>query len=473
MRPLSVLAAVLALLTALVMAPVPVVAEPETRPQPSAGADTTAPPLSLAGAVEIALRQNPSIAAAGHDLKAAEAGVERARAGYLPRLDLGESYARSDNPVFAFSSKLNQGRFTASDFDTSRLNSPGAIGNFRTSVTLTQPLWTGGRTTAALEGAQVGRAAAALGVERQRQEVIFGVAQAYYRVLLAQANLDVVKAGLRAAEANRDRARVRFETGIVVESDVLSAEVRMAGLREQEIAAASQLTLARAALNDAMGRPLDEAFAATDALVERPLPAAAAAVAEQGTTAVPALLERRPDYRKLVEDERAAERRVALARAEFLPTVNARGSYDIDRLDFAANGQDSWFLGVALQWNLFNGLGDRARLAEARAGADRARALRARAASAMQLEVTDALLALRAARERIAVARRAAAQAKESLRLVGDRYGAGLTTIVDLLGAEAALTQARASVSAALHDHGIGVARLELAMGTIAVESFR
>jgi outer membrane protein len=429
-------------------------------PAPAA-AQAGARPLSLEEAIALALEGSPLLRATGEEVRAAEAGVERARAAFLPRLDLAESVTHADNPVFAFSSRLNQGRFTQDDFAVGRLNDPGAATNFRTQLAVVQPLYTGGRASGGLDRARLAREAAGHGLERQRQETVFEVTRAYWGILLAEASRAVVGDARRAAEANRDRARARFEAGLVVESDVLSAEVRLAALREEAITVEHQVTLARAALNDVMGRPLDETWTVTDGLEPR----APGLPAEAGLDAL--ALERRPDHRRLGAEERAQERAVELARAEFLPTLSATGSFEAHRADFAGNGQDSWFLGLTLQWNLFNGFADRARLREAEAGLARLRALRARLASAIRLEVKDAALALRAAEERIQVARGAVAQAQESLRVVQDRYSAGLAVVVDLLAAEAALTRTRASLTRALYDQNVGIARIELALGTI------
>lgn len=423
--------------------------------------------LTLERAIEIALEQSPLIRAARHDVQAAEAGVDRARAGFLPRLDFSESFNRSDNPVFVFGSKLNQGRFTQGDFEIDRLNTPDAVNNFRTALSITQPLFTGGRASLGLDRARAGREAASQGSERQRQEVIFAVARAYYRVLLAQADVQVLRSALSAAAGIAEVARSRFEAGFVVESDLLSAQVRQAALHEQTITASSRVVLAKAALNDVLGRELETSFEVSDALAPRPAP----------TLSDPSLeslaLERRPDYRRLQAELRAADGTLALARREFLPTLSAVGSYELNRRDLIGGTQDSWFLGLSLQWNLFNGLADQARVKEATALLERGHALLARTASAVRLEVKEAVLAARAAEERIEVARRAADQAAESLRIVQERYAAGLTTLVSVLSTEAALTDARASVSRAVYDVNVAHARLDLATGTIAGERFR
>lgn len=422
--------------------------------------------LSLPRAIEIALERSPLLQAARHQVEAAVAGVDRARAEFFPRVDLHESLTRADNPVFAFSSKLNQGRFTPADFDVNRLNTPEATSNFRTNLSFAQPIYTGGKASIGFEQAKLHREATVQGFDRTRQEVIFQVARAYYRVLLARADLEVVQSAIQAAEANRDVARARFEVGLVVESDVLSAEVRLASLREQEIIAQHQLILAQAVLNEVMGLPLDEPLEIRDRLKERP------ARSEQLEELEAFALTRRPDYQRLGFEERALERGIALARAEFLPTLRATASYELNHLSFAANGQDSWFVGIVFQWNLFNGFGDQAKVAEARARFGEIQAQRVKMRSGIQLEVKDAFLKLKAAEERIGVAKRAVTQAEESLRIVKDRYEAGLTTIVDLLGSEAALTQARGNLTVALYDYNVGLANLELALGAISKDSF-
>lgn len=431
-----------------------------------AWAQEAAKGLTLTQAIEIALEKSPLLQAARHQVEAAVAGVDRARAGFFPKLDLGESFTRADNPVFAFSSKLNQGRFTQADFDVNRLNNPEATSNFRTNLSFAQPIYTGGKVSIGFEQAKLNRAATVQGFDRTRQEVIFQVARAYYRVLLAQADLEVVRSAIQAAEANLNLARARFEAGLVVESDVLSADVRLASLKEQEIIAQNQLILAQAALNDVMGLPLDEPFEIRDRLIQRP------ARSERLEELERLALTRRPDYQRLGFEERASERGIALARAEFLPTLRATATYELNHLSFAANGQDSWFVGVIFQWNLFNGFGDRAKVAEARAGFKRIQATRAGMASRIRLEVKDAFLKLKAAEERIGVAKGAVTQAEESLRIVKDRYEVGLTSIVDLLANESALTQARGNLTLALYDYNVGLANLELALGTISGDSF-
>jgi outer membrane protein len=431
------------------------------------GAEDAPAKLTLPQAIEIALLRSPLLKAGRYEVEAAGAGVDRARAGFLPKVDVSEGFAHSDNPVFAFSSKLNQGRFTASDFAIGTLNHPDPINNFRTAVTLSQPLFAGGKTVFGYDRAKLDHGATRHRLERREQEVIFQTARAYYEVLLAEAELEVVRAALRAADANRALARDRFEMGLAVESDVLSADVRLAGLKEQEIVAVNAVELAKAGLNEVMGRSLDDALEVTPHVAERP------PTSEEPNNLGTLALTTRPDYLGLGLEEQARARGIDAAQAELFPTVSATASYELNNLEVVTKGQDSWFLGLVLQWNLFNGFGDRARIAEARARLAETRAVRDGMSNRIRLEVKEALLRLRSATGRIGVARRAVAQAEDSLRIVKDRYDGGLTTIVDLLSTEASLTEARARLTRALYDRNVADAGLQLALGTIGKDSFQ
>ncbi len=431
-----------------------------------AAAGTPAPDLTLADAVRTALERHPLLAAAAGQTAAAAAGIEQARAGFLPRVDVSEGATRSDNPVYAFGSLLNQGRFTQADFDVNRLNHPDPLTNWRTSLSGSLPLFMGGRTVLGFQQAQLALAGSRAARERVEQEVAFQVIRAYAALLLSREAQETVEASLRTAEANLAAAATRYEAGVVVASDALAARVRVARLREEAIAAASQVRLARAALNEAMGVPLDEARRVTGRL-ELP------ALRHERPEGLDQLArERRPDYRQAALEVQRLEKEVPRAKAAFLPTLNLQGNYEINNHHVAADGQDSWSVGVLLQWNLFSGGADRARLLEAQAHARRAAALRDRLGNAIALEVREAFLATQTARERVGVAREAVAQAEESLRIVQDRYDAGLTTIVELLDSEAALSEARTALTRNLYDATVSQARLALALGTLDRERF-
>jgi outer membrane protein TolC len=417
--------------------------------------------LSLAEAVKTALEKHPALRAAEYQAAAAASGVDQARAGFFPRVDLSEGFSRSDNPVYAFGSLLNQGRFTSGDFAVDKLNHPDPITNWRTNLNGSVPLFLGGRTVLGYQQAQLGRDAADQGRARAEQEVIFGVVRAYSAILLSREALATLEAAVRTAEANLAAAEARYEAGIVVASDALAARVRLAQLREEAIAAANHVRLSHAALNEAMGLPLDRPQRIAGRL-DLPPP-----VYDRLEGLESMARTRRPDYRQVELETQRLEKEILRAKGALLPTMHLMGNYEINNYRFASNGQDSWSVGVLLNLNLFNGGGDRARIVEAEANHQRAVAQRDRLANAIGLEVHDAFLAHQTARERVVVARESVSHAEESLRIVQDRYDSGLTTIVELLDSETALTAARTNLTRTLYDATVSQTRLDLSLGRL------
>jgi outer membrane protein len=420
------------------------------------------PPLTLGEAMLLALKHNPALAAAGMTVETAEADLAKARARFLPTVNFNETYNFSDNPTQVFMSKLNQRVFTSQDFLLNNLNNPNAFGNFRTGLVMRQPLFQAGEAYLGYKQARLGREMAAAYVLSSRQQLLFQVTQAYFGLQLAQENLAVVQQARHTAAAHLKIAQTRFKAGTVVRSDVLSAEVHLAKLTQEEMTAASQVKIARSALGTVVG--LAEAG-------ERPL-----APAPREPAPLPPRLddlrqtaqEKRPDLKHLELAARVAQQESSKARLHYLPRLHVVAEYDVDQRRLFGSSADSYTVMALLNFNLFNGLADLARVKETRAKETQARDLKRDLEDRVRHQVTEAILNLKTAHERLKVAKAAVAQARESLRLIRLRYESGLTILVDLLNAEDATKNAELSRVAALFDTYLAQAGLDLALGTIS-----
>ncbi len=416
--------------------------------------------LTLSAAVATALRENPAIGAAQSQVDIALERTRQARAGALPRLGLSESFQRTNNPPAVFSGKLGQEQFGLSDFEVDRLNHPNAISNFATNLTATWPLYDGGRTWHGWRQALQGREAAAFYLAQTRQTVIARTTAAYMEALLARENLDVMDRALATARAHLAAAATRHAAGLTVKSDLLQAEVHLADLEQQRLAADSRVAVSQAALADVMGVPLDRRFTLAAELNAGAQPEGP--VDQWVATA----LDRRPDLRELAAREVMAREEVGKARAAHLPSLDLVGNYQVNTEDFESSG-DNYSLGAVMSVNLFDGLATSARVAEAKATLRRIQALRRQAQSRVTLETRQAHALARSAFQRIAVTCQAVAQAEEAMRIVGNRYANGLLTIVELLGAETALLRARTLYTQSLHDKAVAEVNLRLAAGVL------
>ncbi len=416
--------------------------------------------LSLAQAVEIALRENPALSAAHSQVEIADQRVVQGRAGFLPRLNVSEDFQRSNNPPQVFTTKLNQESFTAQDFAIDRLNQPNAADDFATHFTATWPLYDGGQTWHGWQQAKLGRDAAGQALERTRQQIMARTTAAYAGVLLAHENLAVVESARAAARAHLVTAENRYGSGLAVKSDFLQAQVRLADLAQQKLLAESQVEVGRSALNAAMGVPDSLRFELTGRLETGDAPDGA--LEEWLGTA----RDRRLELKELDLREAMAREEVGKARAGHLPSLDLIGNYQVHTEDFE-DSADSYRVGAVVSLNLFSGLAPSARVAEARAAVRQVQAQHREMESQVLLEVRQAYALTASAFQRIGVAQQAVAQAEEALRIVANRYGGGLLTIVDLLTAEAALQQARTAHARALHDYTVGRTHLRLAAGVL------
>jgi outer membrane protein TolC len=182
-------------------------------------------------------------------------------------------------------------------------------------------------------------------------------------------------------------------------------------------------------------------------------------------------LQKRPDLKQAELAAQSLQLAAETARAEFLPSISAFGMFETDSHNFASNGGSNWTLGVNVHFTIFNGRADQARLDESRFRQQREDALREQMTQAVRLQVQRAFLELQTARQRIEVSQHAARHAEESLRIIRNRYQAGLTTVTDLLRAEVAVTSAKARFLKALFDQHISAANLELQVGRLSPES--
>lgn len=431
----------------------------QAMPAPQAG--SVPQMVTLPQAVEVALKNNPTLQAEDSYAEAVRHAVAEAKSGYYPRLDFSEGFVRSNNPVFVFSSLLTQRQFTAEDFALGSLNYPLPLNNFRTQFAAAMPLYDAGRTSRGVRDARLDSQGAQRGADRTRQEVIYNVIGAYLNQLLAEESVRVAEASVKSTSEDLSRAKARQSQGQALLSDVLSAQVQLAQAQEELIRAQNDAATAQASLDVAMGLPEGAAEQAQGPLGD--------VVFESGTLGdrQQRALDLRPDYQQALIGKEKASIGAAGARAQFLPTVNVFSSWEQDNETFASHGGNNWAAGATLNFNLFDGGGRRAQLAESHARERQAEALRAQIASGIRLQVREAWLNLTAARQRVDVSRDAASQAEESLGILRNRYEAGLVTITDLLSAETAHARAQRDYLSAVFDNRIAYATLELATGEL------
>lgn len=408
--------------------------------------------LTLAEATGEALAKSDLLRAEDARVDGAAAAVAAARGNLLPTITFEERYLATDNPAYDFSMKINQGNFTPADLQGApgTFNNPDPIGDFQTSLTLTQPIY----SRRAILGVAMARAEAGavnLDRNRRREEVAHQVLQAWLGSQAAEAYRETaIRAEEDAAEHLR-LAGVSEAAGTGLASDRLRAEVALAEARRMRLSVENDLEIARRGLGLAVGR--DEALAPTESgSTIAPVPDLDTLIAGAG---------RRADLRALETRVANAHRAAKLAGAARLPELGLTGSLQANDPDvpFGTAGT-SYMVGLGVTWRLFDGFRAKAAEAQAEAGARQADSLLAALTREARFRVREAWLRLQEAQAGIAIAESALAAAEESVRLVRVRYENGLAPMVALLDAQSALNRARSDTARA--HAGVAAARGEL-----------
>lgn len=413
--------------------------------------------LTLDQAVAETLARNRGLEAARAGAREAAARSDEARSGFFPRISASESWQRGNAPVFVFGSLLSSRQFTAANFAIDALNHPDSVGLFHGVMSVEQVLFDGGRTGGAADAASKVRAMADAGGDEMALGLVVGVAQTYGRVLRADAARRAAEAAITAAAEDVARAERRRDVGTVTDADVLSLKVHLAAMRQRAIQANGDAMVARAELNRLRGAPIDAEFT-----VQEPPPPAASA--RNWPALVSEAEQARPELKRSEAALGVAAAGRRQARAGWWPQVAAQAAYQFDGTSISDRAA-SWVVGGEVRWSFSTGGATQAGARAAAAAEQRGRLAHEDTRAAVQVDLRTALSRLESADAREALARATVDQARESQRIVRDRYDAGLAGVADVLTAAAAVLDAEMTRVSALAERIEAHAALNRALG--------
>jgi len=414
--------------------------------------------LTLDEATAQALGGNRALEATRSGAREAASRADEARSGFFPRVSVVESWQRGNNPVFVFSSLLSARQFGAQNFAIEALNHPDPLGFFHGAVAVDQVLFDGGRTGGGADLAAAARTFAEAGRDEVALGLTVDVARAYGRVLRGDAAARAATAAVAAAQEDVTRAERRRDAGTVTDADVLSIRVHLAAMRQRAIQATGEAAIARAELNRLRGAAIDADFA-----VQEPAPPLAAAL--PGWPALVAEAEaQRPELQRGAAAVDMAEAGRRQSKAAWWPQVAAQAAYQYDGTSFAERAS-AWTVGGEVRWSFATGGAAKASVRAATEAEQRARLAHEDVRAAVQVDLRTALSRLESATAREEVARATVEQARESQRIVRNRYDAGMAGVSDVLGAATAVLDAETSRVSALVDRIEAQAALNRALG--------
>lgn len=422
----------------------------------TAGAQETNAPLSLDRAIEMALACNPEALEVQWRVEERAAQADLARADRWPDLT-----ARAGYDYYTEDQRLSQA--------TSAGEAVFGAEILSADLGVSIPIYTGGRLTGSVKAAGLLREAEAGRLARTREEVVFNVTSLFYGMLAQREVIRSLGSALRAMEEQSRAIGEQVAAEKAARVDLLRAEVRMAALRESLTRERNTLTAQRRALAAVLGW---EHASPPDIAGELPPPETVRL--PDATNCMGAAFAARSDYIAARQRVTAQQHTLAATRARYRPTVSLVGSYGERWMPDPSEpetGADEEYgvgrVGLAVEWPLFEGGATSARVREqtARLGAAReqVRALELR----IRYEIETALGDFESAHERVAATEKAVEQARETFRIIKEKYDLGKGTMTDVLDAQAALVQTETSAARALADLVLAKARCQLATGEL------
>ena len=420
-------------------------------------------PLTLRQAIHQALAESPEAKAAAASSLEAKTNASLARTQLLPQVNLVEDISRGNDPVYVFGSRLRQQRFTTADFDLNALNRPTPTGNFATRLSGSWTAFDSFKTQKTIRAADLMRKSADLSANAVNQKIVLEVVQAYQSVLYGERQVEIAQHELETAQALLDSVRDHVKAGLTVESDRMSAQVNLASRHQALIVAQGDLEVAWAQLRVAMGAPN---LQQTRLQPIQPHEFPQSPLEQELQTAA----QMRADLAALTNAKSAQATAVSAAKWSYGPRVSAYANAEQDRSTFAGTGGNNWVAGVQISVDL-TPFSKRAQLAHENAAQSRLDAQFATYQQQVQLQVSQAHIQRQTAQLSLETARAAIDQANESLRILRNRYGAGLATITDLLRAEDAERQSQANYWQAVYGNAMAYAQLLFATGKLTPDA--
>jgi outer membrane protein len=437
--------------------------------------------LTLEQCIEIALANNPSLAAGTWDVQTTLAQWNIASSERWPNL----------RGTAGYNSYVQNQRLVP----VRKNNDPGMFSTslFAGDIILRMPLFTGGRITNEINAAALLSQAAEHRLARTWEELIFNVSSTFYTILGQRPLIESLQFSTKVLNKQRQRVLDMMRVGKAAKVDVLRTEVRLSDLDQRLVREQTVLGIQQRVLGNLLGiGDGDQPLAVKGELsLNRPVPdvhgAIAMAFAERG------------DYRaaRAVLDAQAA--RVSSARAALWPTISLAGTYGtrvasgitdrgasfINRF-MASNPQGPPFgvgvntnfhspgvspslpvgnIGVVADYPIFDGGRITAQIREQEARLASAQANLRKLELQIRLDVETATLNVSSAQQRVRSTQKAIEQAKESFRIESEKYDLGKGSITDVLDAQSAMLDAQTNYYRALAEYNIALAQLGLATG--------
>lgn len=395
------------------------------------------------------MEHNPNLKVAAAETLAAQGDYNQTRAVLLPQVSMSYTAVATNNPLMAFGLSLNQAQIETSDFNPTNLNNPSETKDFATVFSLQQPLinMDGFMNRKAAKSALE---ATELKESRTKAYMTLSLTRAYMELQLSYKAVSVLEKALKTANAYLKIAEDRYEAGHLLRSDVLSVRVAVGERKAQLEEAKSGVRVASAQVAMLMNAPQEIQYVPSDSLTLLP--------GAQDFFYSPL---KRADIQALDLVANAMKYKYRAAQMQFLPKLNAFGSYELHDTSVFGIGAESYLVGAQLKWNLFKGGQQLGSTKKAKANFYKAAEQAIQYKNESELLFNKAKSQLDIASIQLETAGLAVSQLEEVVAISQNRFETGLARTSDVLDSQAQLAQKSLSYAQAIFNYNYTKAYLK------------
>jgi outer membrane protein len=411
--------------------------------------------LSINQAIQIAMENNLQRRFAQDGVKIARDKIGQSFSAYGPVLTLNGGYDHyNEEPSML---QLNKGLVDLNNaISPVKMDEPSdSLDYYGYQIQLTQPLYTGHKLTATKNQAKANGKNAEANLSVTENDLVLSVKKAYYTVLLCQQLNVTMDEAVSSMEKHLEEANAYYQVNIVPKLDVLRAEEKLADLKQKQLLAQNNLTLAKSSLNYALGVDLGTGYSCEESQGYAPL-------TQDLDTCQAEAMKNRPELTAMNAQIDMARQAVLIAQSGYKPTVALIAEnhhYDPE------NEAPSTTVGVLATMKMFDSGMVGHQIAEAEDTLQQAQTGKSLLQRGIKLQVEQAYHNVEVALKTIDVAQKSLDTGQETLRVADTRYKVGLSTSLERLDAEVGLTQAKTNYTQSLSMYHIAMAELDKAMG--------
>lgn len=425
--------------------------------------------LTLDKAVDIAIQKNTSVIQARNNLSAQQYGVTAAEGGLLPSFEADASFSRSEQwkATPGFSIQGDQ-----------LVPNPGFApsNSYNTGVRGSIVLFNGFANTSNISYAQSNANASEYTLDRVQQTTVNQTNVSFLYVFRTYELMKVSNDNLERDKKQLERIVESNKVGALALADVYRQQAQVGADEFALIQAQNTHEKAKADmiafLGIDVGREYTFDFTGIPSDIDTTEFAPLNAKYSDYQTLVGTAIGKRPDYQGSVETLNGADASVSMARASYLPTISASGSFGYSGFDNVTGSNyltDNRSLGISLSASLpiFNGFSRENQIEQAQVGRMNAEELVKQNGRQVRVDVRKALLDLEAAEKEVKVSQTTITSALMDRQIAEEKYNLGSGTLLDLLTASANYTIAVSNKVSGVVDYLTAKKQMEYVLGVI------